>query len=619
MMSGRGYGESPLVDGERLICSPGGPDAALVALNKGTGDGPAVRVPELGPAGREGMGFSSIVVTEIAGVRQYVQLTGRGLVGVDARNGRWLWGYNGISNDTANIPTPVVRNDLVFAANGYNAGSVLLRIAPEAGQDPHSANWHAEPVYVLKGGQFQNHHGGVALVGDLIYGGHGSNNGLPTCLEFATGRIRWKQRGPGVGSAAVVVADGCLYFRYQNGLVALLAPGEETFELRGTMQIPGAGGDSWSHPVVANGRMYLREQDTLWVYDVRRDAGAEPRPAAGTPALSAELAALQELGASIEPLTGETPPLYRYAETVQMAQIRRRSMSSGCMPASSILTERSPQTAVAASGHSAGDPRFSRDTPLRGRMRATADDSARRRAQPNSVGNLRRRLDELSSISGLRVLILAGTNVSAAGLEHLKPLKQLVALDLEVCDAITDAACAQLQDWAQLRALVLKKSGFERERVTDRGLEHLVRLGRLEQLNLYGNQITDAGLVHLQGLTALRKLDLSLLPITDIGIAHLQTLQELQSLELLYSAGFAGPTLTDAMTDSLMSLSRLTSLNLTGARLTDTGLVRLQHLRELKSLQVVGTQVTDSGVRALKKALPECNVVVALSDEIPGP
>ncbi|MFO1096591.1 MAG: PQQ-binding-like beta-propeller repeat protein, partial [Planctomycetaceae bacterium] len=576
MMSGRGYGESPLVDGERLICSPGGPDAALVALNKGTGDVIwQARVPELGPAGREGMGFSSIVVTEIAGVRQYVQLTGRGLVGVDARNGRWLWGYNGISNDTANIPTPVVRNDLVFAANGYNAGSVLLRIAPEAGQDPHSANWHAEPVYVLKGGQFQNHHGGVALVGDLIYGGHGSNNGLPTCLEFATGRIRWKQRGPGVGSAAVVVADGCLYFRYQNGLVALLAPGEETFELRGTMQIPGAGGDSWSHPVVANGRMYLREQDTLWVYDVRRDAGAEPRPAAGTPALSAELAALQELGASIEPLTGETPPLYRYAETgtdganpspVDVIRLHSGQLNSdGTLAADCrdrlqavtvpvILDFRGTHLSEAGCAQL---PTIPRVVGLNLELCREISDDA---------------LDELSSISGLRVLILAGTNVSAAGLEHLTPLKQLVALDLEVCDAITDAACAQLQDWAQLRALVLKKSGFERERVTDRGLEHLVRLGRLEQLNLYGNQITDAGLVHLQGLTALRKLDLSLLPITDIGIAHLQTLQELQSLELLYSVGFAGPTLTDAMTDSLMSLSRLTSLNLTGARLTDTGL-----------------------------------------------
>ena len=223
MMSGRGYGESPLIDGERLICTPGGPDAALVALDKLTGTAVwKAKLPEVGPAGRDGAGFSSVVATEAAGLRQYVQLVGRGVVGIDARDGRFLWGYNAIANETANIPTPVVHNEFVFAANGYTAGSVLLKLVADGGQNDEPRRVKAEMVYSLSGSQFQNHHGGVVKLGDFLFAGHGNNNGLPTCLEFKTGRVIWKRRGPGVGSAAVVCADGQLYFRYQNGVVALI-------------------------------------------------------------------------------------------------------------------------------------------------------------------------------------------------------------------------------------------------------------------------------------------------------------------------------------------------------------------------------------------------------------
>ena len=118
MMSGRGYGESPLIDGQRLICTPGGVDAAIVALDKLSGTVIwKAKFPEIGVIGRDGAGFASIVATEAAGLRQYVQLTGRGLVGVDAQDGRFLWGYNDVANNTANIPTPIVHHEFVFAAN----------------------------------------------------------------------------------------------------------------------------------------------------------------------------------------------------------------------------------------------------------------------------------------------------------------------------------------------------------------------------------------------------------------------------------------------------------------------------------------------------------------------
>jgi outer membrane protein assembly factor BamB len=500
MMSGRGYGESPLVDGERLICSPGRPDAAVVALNKRTGEVVwMAKVPEIGTAGRDGMGFSSIVVTEVAGIRQYVQLLGRGLVGIEADTGRWLWGYNGISNDTANIPTPVVRGDLVFAANGYNAGSVLLRIAPEPGADPKTANWRADVVYRLTGSQFQNHHGGVALVGDDLYGGHGSNNGLPTCLEFATGNVLWKQRGPGVGSAAVVVADGRLYFRYQNGIVALIEAGKADFQVRGTMQVPEAGGDSWAHPVVANGRLYLREQDVLWVYDVRRNPTAAPQLAdestAGPP-WPAPLVALRDLGVTVEGLSDKSPALYQYVATDEshdgplayIVKLHDRQLDAeGALTVDCLAGLRAVEDPLILD--------FSG-------TRVTASGLAQLASLHEVVGldlALCRHISEtalakLQPLSDLRVLVLAGTGVSAVGLKELAPLTQLTALDLEVCDAVDDMACEQLRAFPQLRALVLKKTGFEKERLTDVGLEHLSHLSNLQSLNLYGNNVSDAGL-----------------------------------------------------------------------------------------------------------------------------
>ncbi len=265
LQSGRGYGESPLIDDDALVCTPGGSEHTMVKLNKLTGELRwTCKAPELGTNGRDGASFSSIVTTSVAGIRQYVQMIGRGLIGVRDTNGQFLWGYNRIANPTANIPTPVVRSDLVFAANGYNAGSVLLRLKPQ-----DAGKIQVEEVFFLNGSRFQNHHGGFVLIDDHIYGGHGSNNGLPTCLELTTGKIRWKRRGPGTGSAAVAYADGNLFFRYQDGTMALIEANSKRFRLKGKFKIPGAGNDSWPHPVVAGGILYLREKDSLLAYDVK--------------------------------------------------------------------------------------------------------------------------------------------------------------------------------------------------------------------------------------------------------------------------------------------------------------------------------------------------------------
>jgi prepilin-type processing-associated H-X9-DG protein len=264
---GFGEGSSPALYGGRLIVLWDHEGQSFVtALDKKTGKEIwRAAVPDLGSKGRDGAAYSSIVVSEGAGVRQYVQLLGRGVAGVRAADGKFLWGNNSVANGTANISTPVVRGDYVFASTGYQTGSVLLKLnkrgdAVEAGE-----------VYFLDNKTFQNHHGGFVLVGEHLYGGNGHRLGFPTCIEFATGRVVWGGdiRNEGKGSAAVAYADGHVYFRYEDGTVILVEATPAGYKPKGHFTIPNVRMPSWPHPVIAGGRLYLREQDSLYVYDVR--------------------------------------------------------------------------------------------------------------------------------------------------------------------------------------------------------------------------------------------------------------------------------------------------------------------------------------------------------------
>ena len=267
MMSSWNWAESPLVDGDRVVVTPGGARAGIVALDKMTGKEIfRSAIPGSGPNGADGAGYSSIVISNGGGVKQYVQLMGRGLVSLRASDGWVMWTDNSIANSIANISTPVVKDNYVFASTSYNAGSVLMEIAPAA-----DGRVTAHQKYFLPGSKFQNHHGGFVLVGDYLYGGHGQSRGMPVCIELATGKFMWPQvRNAGDGSAAVLAADGHLYFRYQNGLMLLIEASPQQYKEAGSFMIPNVNNPSWSHPVIAAGRLYLREQDTLYVYNVKK-------------------------------------------------------------------------------------------------------------------------------------------------------------------------------------------------------------------------------------------------------------------------------------------------------------------------------------------------------------
>ncbi|WP_437229141.1 PQQ-binding-like beta-propeller repeat protein [Planctomicrobium sp. SH661] len=254
-----GYSESVLVDGDHVVCTPGGEKSTMVALNKRTGD----LVWTCVRPGDTGAGHSSIVKTDVGGTKVYVQSTGLGPMGVRASDGTLLWSVP-IEKTTAVIPTPVVRDNFVFFVAGYKRGGMLLK--QTAGAD---STVTVEEIYPLNI-KLANKHGGVVLVGDYLYG-DSDDAGIPYCANLMTGEIQWAERGSGRGSASVAAADGHLYFLFSNGKICLVPANPEKYEEVSSFQVPGSGDrPSWSHPVIVGGKLYLREQDSILCYDLRK-------------------------------------------------------------------------------------------------------------------------------------------------------------------------------------------------------------------------------------------------------------------------------------------------------------------------------------------------------------
>ena len=260
-----GYSESVLVDENRLVCTPGGEQATMVALDKKTGK-PLWTCPMKGD---RGAGHASIVISQPApaaskGPRKiYIQTTAAGVFAVDAATGKFQWAYP-IDQTTAVIPTPIVRDNLVFFSAGYKRGGALLRQVPGP-----NGTIGMEEVYGLKK-ELANKHGGVVLVGDYLYG-DSDDQGIPFCAELMTGNVVWKTRGSGKGSASIIAADGHLYVRFADGTLALAKADPAGYEEVASFKIPGSESrPSWSHAVILDGRLYLREQDKILCYDLRQ-------------------------------------------------------------------------------------------------------------------------------------------------------------------------------------------------------------------------------------------------------------------------------------------------------------------------------------------------------------
>lgn len=254
---GWGYSESVLIDGDKLICTPGGEQCTMAALDKMTGETIWTTVREED----RGAGHASVVISKVGDTKVYVQTTGSGGLGVRAEDGKLLWSYE-IKRTTSVIPTPIVQDDLVFIVAGYGTGGALLR------QVPDGDGVSVEEIYPTNP-QLGNKHGGVVLVGGYLYG-DSEDRGTPYCADLMTGEVKWKSRGSGKKSASVTAADGNLIFRFSDGTVALVPASPEAYQEQSSFKVPGSGErPSWAHPVVVGGNLYLREGDKIFCYDVK--------------------------------------------------------------------------------------------------------------------------------------------------------------------------------------------------------------------------------------------------------------------------------------------------------------------------------------------------------------
>jgi hypothetical protein len=216
-----------------------------------------------GGSGRSGVAYASAIAVDFDGQRQYVQLTANALIGVAASDGKFLWRYDRPANAMGiNCATPIAQDGLVFAASAYGAGGGAVKLSKDA-----SGAVKAEEVYSTT--RMQNHHGGMIVFEGCLYGASGGNEGgMLTCLDFQSGELLWRDREAPKGS--LTLADGRLYLRSEDGDMLLIEPNREQFVQHGRFEQPDrSNSPAWTYPVIANGKLYIRDQDLLLCYDVK--------------------------------------------------------------------------------------------------------------------------------------------------------------------------------------------------------------------------------------------------------------------------------------------------------------------------------------------------------------
>ncbi|QDU09336.1 PQQ-binding-like beta-propeller repeat protein [Gimesia aquarii] len=251
-----GISESPLIDGEKLICSPGGQGAAMVALNKQNG----ATIWKAAVPGNPKAAYSSAIIVNVGGVKQYVNFTHDGIMGVNAKTGTPLWGNNRAANKTANCSAPLfsARNNAIFYASGYGTGGALLKLSASQNRATAQLGFFTQDM--------KNHHGGMVVVDGFVYGS--SDPGVLTCINLSNGETVWQNRS--VGKGALTCADGHIYMRSEAGPIALVELSPKAYVEKGRFNQPQRSGKpAWPHPVVADGKLFLRDQDSLLCYDLR--------------------------------------------------------------------------------------------------------------------------------------------------------------------------------------------------------------------------------------------------------------------------------------------------------------------------------------------------------------
>jgi outer membrane protein assembly factor BamB len=249
--------ESLLIDGDKVICTPGGPDAVVAALNKMTGE-----TVWTAKGLTDKASYCSPDIIEHNGRRIIVTMTAKLVVGIDPETGQTLWQHRHETDWDVHAVTPKYRDGLLFYTAGYGSGSGVLKLSEDGAA--------ITEVWADKTLDCQHH--GTVLVGGYIYGTSHQNaeRGL-VCLEMATGKVMWTTRE--VRTGVTVYADGMLYIYEgpKRGNLCLVKATPEGFEQTGSFHVDQGTDKHWAHPVIANGKLFVRHGDVLIAYNIKAE------------------------------------------------------------------------------------------------------------------------------------------------------------------------------------------------------------------------------------------------------------------------------------------------------------------------------------------------------------
>jgi len=248
------FAENVIVDGEKVLCMPGGPKGRVVALDKRTG-----KTIWANTEIEHYAAYCSGVVVTHEGVRQLITVTQRSVVGVDVQDGRLLWSAPFVPTSPQNALTPVFRDGFVFVACGHSSGGTLLKI--DAASRSASVVWQREDV--------DDCHSGALLLDGRLYGCACRMGGRSFyCVDFKTGQT--VKLDETMGKVGITCADGMIYALNHQGTMSLLALTSDGFETAGRFDLKKKPVNSYlAHPVVCGGRLYIRCDEDLYAYDVR--------------------------------------------------------------------------------------------------------------------------------------------------------------------------------------------------------------------------------------------------------------------------------------------------------------------------------------------------------------
>lgn len=258
-----GISESPLVVDNKVIATPGGNKASMVAFNVENGN----VIWESAPL-NEGTQYTNPLLITDKGMKLIVTHTENHIIGVNAENGKLLWKFNfGSVNDDKEggrnyIQTPVYRDGYLFAANGYGQTAAKIKISFDG----------KTPELVWKNPDITPHVGGMVLLGNYIYSStHDSNSkGRWICADWTSGKTMWVTAWNNKGS--IISADGLLYlFEEKNGNLALVNPDSNKLDIISSFRLPKGDGPAWSHPVIYEGKLFVRRGDYLAVYSLKAE------------------------------------------------------------------------------------------------------------------------------------------------------------------------------------------------------------------------------------------------------------------------------------------------------------------------------------------------------------